>query len=83
MPNITVTVDESVYTNARIAAAIYKTTVTQLVRTFLQDLSQQAARSFVSGRYDPLERFNEAALTMDLAPEMPCLTPNKSRRHHV
>jgi len=83
MPNITVTVDDSVYTNARIAAAIYKTTVTQLVRTFLQDFSQQAAQALDSGRYDSLERFNKAALTMDLGPEIPYLTPNKTPKHHV
>jgi hypothetical protein len=83
MPNITVTVDESVYTNARIAAAIYKTSVSQLVRKYLEALSQQAVQSFDSGCYDPLERFNEAASTLDLGPEIPYLAPNKRPKHHV
>ncbi len=83
MPNITVSVDESVYTNARIAAAIYKTTVTQLVRRYLEALSQQAAQAFESGCCDPAVSFNLMASTMDLGPEIPCLAPNKRPKHHV
>jgi hypothetical protein len=83
MPNITVTVDESVYNNAHIAAAINKTTVTQLVRTFLEDFSRQACPSFDSGYRDPLERFNAAGLTLDSAPEMPSLTLKKRQKHRA
>ena len=83
MPNITVTVDDSVYTNARIAAAIYKTTVTQLVRKYLEALSRQAAQSFESGCPEPATSFNLMASTMDLGPEIPRLTPNKRPKHHV
>ncbi|MGP8251730.1 MAG: hypothetical protein ACLQHF_06820 [Terracidiphilus sp.] len=77
MPNITVTVDESVYTNARIAAALHKTTVTQLVRGFLEQLSQQAAQSLDSGRCDSIGGFNEVTSTMDLASEMPHLASKR------
>jgi hypothetical protein len=83
MPNITVTVDDSVYTNARIAAAICKTTVTQIVRTFLQDFSQQAAQVLNSGPYDPPNRFKKGASPMDSGPEIPYLAPNRGPKHHV
>ena len=83
MPNITVTVDESVYTNARIAAAIRRTNVTQLVRKYLEALSRQAAQALESGCGDPAVSFDLLASTMDSAPEMPFLRPNRRPKRHV
>jgi hypothetical protein len=73
MPNITVTVDESVYTNARIAAAVYNTTVTQLVRTFLEDLNRQTARFLASGCSGRAASSHGMASALNSTPKMPDL----------
>ncbi len=77
MPNITVTVDESVYTNARIAAALHKTTVTQLVRRFLEDMSQQTAQFLVSGCSGRATSFSDMASTLHSSPKTPNLASKR------
>jgi len=42
MPNITISVDESTYRKARVWAAIHNTTVSALVRDFLQLLTRDS-----------------------------------------
>ena len=44
MKNVTVTLDDALYEQSRVLAAQRKTTVTELVRDYLRDLSEQDVR---------------------------------------
>jgi len=72
MPNITVTVDEPTYRNARIWAAIHNTTVSVLVREFLHIVTHDSLGGnepqpdLPAGRpEDPAPAINQLPVTPD------------------
>lgn len=71
MPNITVTVDESAYQRARIAAALRNTTVTQLVREFLRELDRQTAQLLPADHTGLVEPLGLTSIDPDLDFDFP------------
>jgi hypothetical protein len=71
MPNITVTVDESIYRNVRVWAAIHNTTVSGLVRRFFQMITHDSIDGHEPQQDLPAGRLEDLAATFNRTPEMP------------